>query len=67
MDEKKEAVNPWVFNQDYSIPKGLTNYAPTINIEIPDDIDVGDYHFMIRLTDCAGWQQLRAVSIKIME
>lgn len=25
----------------------------------------GEYHFMIRLTDRAGWQQLKAVAIKI--
>jgi hypothetical protein len=25
----------------------------------------GDYHFMIRLTDKAGWQQLKALAIII--
>ena len=32
-----------------------------------EDVDTGDYHFMIRVTDKAGWQQLKAVSIKIIE
>ena len=65
LDEKKSAVNAWVYNQDYSIPDGLTTYTPNISIAIPTDIDTGDYHFMIRLTDKAGWQQLKAVAIKI--
>ncbi|MBR2203096.1 MAG: DUF4625 domain-containing protein [Prevotella sp.] len=59
--------NAWVFNQDYSIPAGQTLYKASIDIPIPEDISEGDYHFMIRLTDRAGWQQLKSVSIKIGE
>ena len=33
--------------------------------EIPTDIDPGDYHFVIRVTDQTGNQQLRAMAIKI--
>lgn len=66
LDEKKSAVNAWVYNQDYSIPDGLTTYTPNISIVIPTNIDTGDYHFMIRLTDKAGWQQLRSVAIKVV-
>ena len=44
---------------------GQTLYKATIDIPIPEDIDEGDYHFMIRLTDRAGWQQLKSVSIKV--
>jgi len=29
------------------------------------DIDPGEYHFMIRVTDASGWQQLRSVAIHI--
>ncbi|RYD73590.1 MAG: DUF4625 domain-containing protein, partial [Sphingobacteriales bacterium] len=25
----------------------------------------GDYHFLIRITDKAGWQTIKAISIKI--
>lgn len=67
LDAKKNPVNPWVFNQDYTIPAGLKNYAAQVNIPIPSDIDPGDYHFMIRVTDKSGWQQLKAVSIKVKE
>ena len=67
LDAKKPPVNPWVYNQDHAIPSGLKSYEAKVNIDIPKDIDLGDYHFMIRVTDRAGWQQLKAVSIKIKE
>ena len=67
MDALKQPVKPWVYNQDFAIPTGLRQYDAKINIPIPADIDPGDYHFMVRLTDRAGWQQLKAVAIKITE
>jgi hypothetical protein len=67
MDHVKEPVKPWIYNQDFSIPAGLRSYKARHDIQIPADIDTGDYHFMIRLTDHAGWQQLHAVTIKIAE
>jgi hypothetical protein len=67
MNANKEPVKPWVFNQDYPIPSGQQTFDARHDIQIPADIDTGDYHFMIRLTDGAGWQQLHAVAIKIVE
>ncbi len=66
-DAEREPVKPWHLVQDHSIPAGLRSYTARLDISIPADIDPGDYHFMIRLTDRAGWQQLKAVSIKIAE
>ncbi|MDR2774585.1 MAG: DUF4625 domain-containing protein [Tannerella sp.] len=66
-DEKKTPVNAWVFNRDYSIPAGLKEFEAGNEITVPVDVDTGDYHFMVRLTDKAGWQQLMAVSVKIGE
>jgi hypothetical protein len=63
--DKKAPVNPWVYNKDFTIPAAQRSYDARIDIEIPADIDPGDYHFMVRLTDKAGWQQLKAVAIKI--
>ena len=60
-----EPVNPWVFNKDYAIPAGTSFYEASIKIPIPEDIDPGEYHFMIRVTDASGWQQLRSVAIHI--
>lgn len=65
MDAKKEPVKPWVYNQDFAIPAGQRSYTARHDIAIPADADPGDYHFMVRLTDRAGWQQLHAVAIKI--
>ncbi len=65
LDSKKQPVKPWVYNKDYSIPAGQRNFTANDVIEIPSDIDTGDYHFMIRLTDKAGWQQIKSVGVKI--
>ena len=65
MDEKKTPVNAWIFNQDYVIPPGLQAFEAGDQITVPAGIDTGDYHFMVRLTDKSGWQQLAAVSVKV--
>ena len=64
-DPVKQPVKPWIFNQDYRIPAGETVYEANLRIPIPADVDPGEYHFMIRVTDASGWQQLRSVSIRI--
>ena len=58
-EEEHASVKPWVFNQDYAIPAGQTSYTARV--------DPGDYHFMVRLTDRAGWQELKSVAIRIEE
>lgn len=63
--QKEAGAHAWVFNQDYAIPAGQRSYTARVDIPIPADAETGDYHFMIRLTDRAGWQQLKAVAIKI--
>lgn len=67
MDAQKDPQTPWVYNRDFTIPAGLRTYDARVDIQIPADVDPGDYHFMVRLTDRAGWQQLHAVAIKITE
>ncbi len=66
LDAKKEPVKPWVYNSGGEIPAGQKSYKASVDIPIPADIDAGDYHFMVRLTDRSGWQELKAVSIKII-
>ncbi|MCR5519167.1 MAG: DUF4625 domain-containing protein [Bacteroidales bacterium] len=66
-DPKKDPVNPWIYNKDYKIPAGQSSYEVDLKIPIPEDVDLGEYHFMIRLTDASGWQQLRSVSIRLIE
>lgn len=66
-DEKKKPVKPFVYNKDFSIPDGQISYRAEATIDVPADIDTGDYHFMIRVTDKTGWQQLKAVGIKVRD
>ena len=66
-DPAKEPVKPWILNKDYPIPAGSTSFEAKQTIPIPADVDPGEYHFMIRLTDRSGWQQLKSVSIRILE
>ena len=65
LDPKKQPVKPWIYNKDYPIPAGQISFTANDVIEIPANIDTGDYHFMIRLTDKAGWQQIKSVEVKI--
>ena len=63
--EHGDVENAWVFNQDYEIPAGKKLYTAVLEIQIPETIAEGDYHFMIRVTDKAGWQEIKAVSLEI--
>ncbi|MCH5600824.1 DUF4625 domain-containing protein [Niabella ginsengisoli] len=58
-------VNPLVLIKSISVPAGQTKYVAQQEIEIPADIDPGDYHFLIRITDKEGWQTIKGLSIKI--
>lgn len=66
MEAVKKPVKPMLFINNYTIPDGLKSYEATAQITIPTDVDPGDYHFMIRLTDKEGWQTLKGLSIKIL-
>ena len=48
-----------------SVPRGSKAYDASQEIQIPATVEPGDYHFVIRLTDQAGHQQIRAMAIKI--
>jgi hypothetical protein len=63
----KTPVNPFVFIQNYSIPENSKSYTATNEISIPSNIDTGDYHFMIRVTDKEGWQTMKGLSVKIID
>lgn len=67
MEPIKSPVNPLLFIEEYDIPEGQKSYEATVEISIPADVDTGDYHFMVRLTDAAGWQALKGISVKIAE
>ena len=61
----KDPVNPFYLNQNYDIPAGSSTYTAEVEIDIPADVDTGDYHFMVKVTDREGWQGWQSVSVKI--
>ena len=65
LDPDKNPVNPFYFNQNYEIVSGSKTYNAETTVAVPDDIDSGDYHFMVKLTDKEGWQSWSSVSVKI--
>lgn len=67
LEPKKTPIKAFVYNQDFSIPFGKTEFEANNDILIPADVDTGDYHFMVRVTDKSGWQELRAISLKIKD
>lgn len=66
MESDKEPVNPFHFIEEYNIPSGMVSYEAEVDIAVPEDVDTGDYHFMVRLTDASGWQILKGIAVKIM-
>ncbi|WP_276345598.1 DUF4625 domain-containing protein [Daejeonella sp. JGW-45] len=65
-DPVKTAVKPFLFIQNFSIPPGQKSHQTAIEINVPADVDAGDYHFLIRVTDKEGWQTLKGLSIKLI-
>jgi hypothetical protein len=65
MEGEKVAVNPFVYIKAFNIDGATSQYVAEIPIEIPADIDQGDYHFRVSLTDHEGWSTMKGISIKI--
>ena len=61
------------FTQDYTIPAGSTQFLIDTKISLPvksddgDEYEGGDYHFMITVTDKAGFSTFKAFEIKILQ
>lgn len=66
LEEKKDPVNPFKFVKTYDdIPPNSTAHETAVEIAVPEDIDPGDYHFMLMVTDQSGWSSMVGLSIKI--
>ncbi len=63
----KSPVKPFVYNKSFTIPSGQTSYQAIVKIDVPTDIDTGSYHFVIRVTNKAAWQEIKGISIKIAD
>ncbi|RZL14675.1 MAG: DUF4625 domain-containing protein [Pedobacter sp.] len=66
MEPIKLPVNPFLLIKTFPIAAGQKSYSINEELTVPLDVDPGDYHFLIRLTDKAGWQTIKGVSIKII-
>lgn len=65
-DPIKKPVNPMLYINSVTIQNTEKSYEAVQEITIPTDVDPGDYHFLIRLTDKEGWQTIKGLSIKIL-
>ncbi|WP_316818731.1 DUF4625 domain-containing protein [Pedobacter nyackensis] len=65
MEAIKQPAKPFLLIRNITIPTGQKTFQASAEIQVPADIDPGDYHFMIRLTDKEGWQTIKGLSIKI--
>ena len=63
----KEAVNPFIYRENFKLEDRPKAYEINIQVTIPDDIDTGDYHCGFSVTDATGWQRRTSVDIKIVE
>ncbi|MNK62321.1 hypothetical protein D3C87_814950 [compost metagenome] len=61
----KQPVKPFLLIKDFPLSAGQKTHEIAQEVTVPADVDAGDYHFLIRLTDKAGWQTLKGLSIKI--
>jgi hypothetical protein len=54
LDPVKAPVNPFLLIEEQEITPGNTTYTAYVEIDVPDDVDKGDYHFMVKLIDAEG-------------
>jgi hypothetical protein len=66
MEPVKKPVNPFLLIKTFPIAAGQKSFTINEELVVPADADPGDYHFMIRLTDKAGWQTIKGISIKLL-
>lgn|SRR5690554_868496 len=67
LEPVKVPINPFVLIKSYDIPAGKQSYEAEITITIPADVDPGNYHFMIMVSDQTGWTDMKGLSVHITE
>jgi len=65
LDPVKVPEKPLLYIKSFDIHGHPTAYEANLEIDVPGDVDPGDYHFMIRVTDREGWQTMNGLSIKV--
>ncbi|WP_262246210.1 DUF4625 domain-containing protein [Parapedobacter soli] len=64
-DSTNTPIKPFTYIKSFDIPGAPETYEAQVEIDVPMDVDPGDYHFLISVTDREGWQSRRGLSIKI--
>lgn len=67
LDPKKTATNAFLLINQFEIEAGKKEFFATGQISIPANVDTGNYHFMIRVTDASGWQTFEGISLSIRD
>ena len=67
LEPVKVPVNPFVLIRSYDIPAGQQSYEAEITIPVPAEVDPGNYHFMIMVSDRTGWTDMKGLSVRITE
>ncbi len=65
LDPIKTPVDPLIYMQNFPIENEPKEYEISQEINIPNDIDAGDYHCQISVIDVTGWQSRTSIDIKI--
>ncbi len=63
----KIPVKPFTLVKSVNIPGQPQLYDAQLQIDVPADVDPGNYHFMIQVTDQSGWSIQRGISVRIVE
>jgi len=63
----KPPVNPWLYNSTWDLSGQKTSHINHQEILIPLDVDTGDYHMMVYVTDKSGNQSWKAIGFKLVK
>lgn len=63
----KTPINPFKLIKTSTITGSPKTYTITQQFTIPEEYEEGDYHFMIKVTDKAGWSELKGLSFKLIK
>jgi hypothetical protein len=67
LDAVKSPVNPFIYQNSFTIDPGLKEFETNISITIPEGFDTGDYHMTITVIDITGWSSFKIIGIKVLE
>lgn len=66
-EDKKDAINPFVYINAFDLTQAGKNKQINEEIYVPEDVDLGNYHFTIKVVDKMGWIKIESFSFRIIE